>query len=95
MFGRPAAERASNVDPLRDFLLSRAPADPDPVSPVPPGARPDRPQPAHERPLTQLPSEQPTGSFARFLVVAGVILAAMLIAVGAVFALIYWKAQHR
>jgi hypothetical protein len=56
---------------------------------------PAPPTPIHERPLTELPSDAPTGTFARFVLVAGCILGVMVVAATIVFLLIYWKAQHR
>lgn len=61
----------------------------------PPTTRPEPRAPIHERPLTELPSDEPTGSFGRFILVAACIVGVMVLAAAVVFALIYWKAQHR
>jgi len=75
--------------------VSPSPTAPNTTRSAPPTERPESPAPVHERPLVDLPSDDPTGSFARFVLVAGCILGVMVAAAAIVFLLIYWKAQHR
>ncbi len=75
--------------------MSPDPSGPRADRPNPPTVRPESPQPVHERPLLDLPSDEPTGTTGRFVLVACAILGVMIAAAVVVFWLIYWKAQHR
>lgn len=75
--------------------MTRSASDPSPTRQTPPPPRAEGDGPVHERPLLELPDDEPTGTVLRFVLVAGAILGAMIAAAVVVFLLIYWKAQHR